>query len=61
MCPPNYDGTMDLFLAFAADTDISEVPDPYYGGDRGFEQVLDLIEAASEGLLREICGENLPE
>ena len=31
-----------------------EVPDPYYGGPRGFEQVLDLIEAAAGGLLTEI-------
>lgn len=28
-----------------------EVPDPYYGGDEGFEQVLDLLEDACEGLL----------
>ena len=28
-----------------------EVPDPYYGGDQGFEQVLDLLEDACEGLL----------
>jgi protein-tyrosine phosphatase len=28
-----------------------EVPDPYYGGDDGFEQVLDLLEDACEGLL----------
>jgi protein-tyrosine phosphatase len=28
-----------------------EVPDPYYGGDRGFEQVLDLLEDACGGLL----------
>ncbi|MBL1432521.1 MAG: low molecular weight phosphotyrosine protein phosphatase, partial [Gammaproteobacteria bacterium] len=32
----------------------TEVPDPYYGGDNGFEQVLDLVEAASMGLLKTI-------
>ncbi|KHJ51760.1 low molecular weight phosphotyrosine protein phosphatase [Halomonas sp. NyZ770] len=32
----------------------SDVPDPYYGGDEGFEQVLDLIERASQGLLDEL-------
>jgi protein-tyrosine phosphatase len=32
-----------------------EVPDPYYGGADGFSQVLDLVEAASEGLLQQIC------
>ncbi len=29
----------------------SEVPDPYYGGDGGFERVFDICQAASEGLL----------
>ena len=29
----------------------TEVPDPYYGGDEGFELVLDLLEDACEGLL----------
>jgi len=29
----------------------SEVPDPYYGGEQGFEHVLDLLEDACEGLL----------
>jgi protein-tyrosine phosphatase len=28
-----------------------DVPDPYYGGERGFEDVLDLVEAACRGLL----------
>jgi protein-tyrosine phosphatase len=28
-----------------------DVPDPYYGGDDGFEHVLDLVEAACRGLL----------
>jgi protein-tyrosine phosphatase len=27
------------------------IPDPYHGGDQGFEHVLDLIEEASEGLM----------
>jgi protein-tyrosine phosphatase len=30
-----------------------DVPDPYYGGSDGFEHVLDLIEAAAEGLVAE--------
>jgi len=45
-----------LFLEFAPDADISEVPDPYYGGVNGFEHVLDLVEAASQGLLRHLRG-----
>jgi low molecular weight protein-tyrosine phosphatase len=31
-----------------------EVPDPYYGAAGGFEEVLDLVQAACEGLLAEI-------
>ncbi|HET7757332.1 MAG TPA: low molecular weight protein-tyrosine-phosphatase [Steroidobacteraceae bacterium] len=40
-----------LFLEFAPDAEPAEVPDPYYGGPNGFEEVLDLVEAASRGLL----------
>ena len=43
-----------LFLEFAPDMGTDEVPDPYYGGGNGFEHVLDLIEAASLGLIRHI-------
>jgi protein-tyrosine phosphatase len=31
-----------------------DVPDPYYGGDDGFERVLDLVTHACEGLLKEL-------
>jgi protein-tyrosine phosphatase len=40
-----------LFLEFAPQQDLREVPDPYYGGPNGFEEVLDLVEAAARGLL----------
>ncbi|MEW6446363.1 MAG: low molecular weight protein-tyrosine-phosphatase [Pseudomonadota bacterium] len=40
-----------LFMGFAPDYGVREVPDPYYGGERGFEQVLDMVEAAATGLL----------
>ena len=33
-----------------------DVPDPYYGGPDGFEDVLDLVEAACRGLLDEVRG-----
>jgi protein-tyrosine phosphatase len=39
-----------LFLEYAPQVGVSEVPDPYYGGPNGFEHVLDLIEAAARGL-----------
>jgi protein-tyrosine phosphatase len=43
-----------LFLEFAPDAAVAEVPDPYYGGPNGFEEVLDLVEAAAQGLLRHL-------
>ena len=43
-----------LLMDFAPHWNKSEVPDPYYGGQNGFEQVLDQVEAASEGLLTTI-------
>lgn len=40
-----------LLLEYAPDTGLLAVPDPYYGGDGGFERVYDLIEAGCQGLL----------
>jgi protein-tyrosine phosphatase len=40
-----------LFLEFAPHADSEDVPDPYYGGPNGFEEVLDLVETAARGLL----------
>jgi len=52
--PPQTRDRLRLFLDFAPETGISEVPDPYYGGPNGFENVLDLIEAASRGLVQHL-------
>lgn len=43
----------ELFLRYAGRPG-EAVPDPYFGGDEGFERVLDLIESASDGLIVEI-------
>lgn len=40
-----------LLLDFAATDSEPDVPDPYYGGRTGFEQVIDLIETAVPGLI----------
>lgn len=45
---------IQFFLDYATDYDEYEVPDPYYGGDQGFERVFEMIESASNGLLEEI-------
>jgi protein-tyrosine phosphatase len=52
--PPRVRERIRLFLEFAPDADTRAVPDPYYGGARGFEEVLDLVEAAARGLIRHL-------
>lgn len=49
-CPEEYRDKLSLFLSHS-DSDMDEVPDPYFGGSRGFELVLDLIEQASDDIL----------
>lgn len=44
---------LDLFLR-RYEGAVDEVPDPYYRGEDGFEQVLDLVEQACDGLLLEV-------
>ncbi|WP_299236283.1 low molecular weight protein-tyrosine-phosphatase [uncultured Halomonas sp.] len=51
--PEGLDAHMGLFLEFAGHPDVA-VPDPYYGGEDGFEEVLDLVERAADGLLEDI-------
>lgn len=47
---------IQLMLSFSSTTDLKEVPDPYYGGENGFDHVLDLLESACSGLLSAIRG-----
>jgi len=43
-----------LMCDFATRFSDREVPDPYYGGNQGFEHVMDLLEDACDGLLKEL-------
>ena len=54
IAPESARGKIQLFLDYAPEQLLREVPDPYFGGPTGFEDVLDLIEAASWGLLRRL-------
>ena len=49
-CPPEHHAKLRLLVPGR------DVPDPYYGGAEGFERVLDMVEAACAGLLREMTG-----
>lgn len=53
--PSNASAELDLFLR-RYQLELDEVPDPYYGGEAGFEQVLDLLEQACDALLIELKG-----
>lgn len=53
ICPVEFTHKLSLFLSHS-EMAFDEIPDPYYGGDRGFEFVLDLIEEGSEGILKKL-------
>lgn len=54
ICPEEHSQKISLFMDYTPVFEQSSVPDPYYGGKSGFETVLDMIEAASQGLLNRI-------
>ncbi|MCL6555594.1 MAG: low molecular weight phosphotyrosine protein phosphatase [Burkholderiales bacterium] len=54
LCPQTHAHKLSLFMEYARNFREREVPDPYYGGPAGFEQVLDMVEDASRGLLEHI-------
>lgn len=51
MAAPAHRDRIALLLDHAPHTGLREVSDPYYGDDSDFAQVLDLVEAAADGLL----------
>jgi low molecular weight protein-tyrosine phosphatase len=57
VAPPGTEDRIQLLRSFdpAGDGDL-DVPDPYYGGDAGFDDVLDQVEAACRGLLVHVRG-----
>jgi protein-tyrosine phosphatase len=50
-CPPQFRHKVKRIMQYAKRFDSPVVPDPYYGGDKGFEVVLDYLEDACDGLL----------
>lgn len=50
-CPPQHRHKVKLMMSYASHSPADEVPDPYYGGGRGFDTVLDYLEDACAGLL----------
>ena len=58
-CPKRHRHRLHLMMDFAASRSEREVPDPYYGGDDGFDRVFDLVTEAAQGLLDTIRSEHL--
>lgn len=46
---------LSLLLDFVEDCELTDVPDPYYGGPMGFEQVLELTRQGGLGFLKHLC------
>lgn len=49
-----YKTKVRLICEFVSNSSIKDIPDPYYGGTEGFEQVIDLLWDACNGLLEEV-------
>jgi protein-tyrosine phosphatase len=58
-CPKRYQDRLHLMMDFAEGRSEREVPDPYYGGDEGFNRVFDMVTEAAQGLLAQIRAEHL--
>jgi protein-tyrosine phosphatase len=53
-CPDEYQHKLHRLTDFCTEFHVSQVPDPYYGGEAGFEIVLDLVEDACDRLLEHV-------
>ncbi len=57
IAPQSLQYKIALFLDYAENFEDQEVPDPYYGGAKGFQFVLDLVEDASDGLIKRLTNQ----
>ena len=55
VAPSNYSGVIGLFLDYAKHLDMTEVPDPYYGGSDSFHRVIEMLEQAADGLIENMA------
>jgi protein-tyrosine phosphatase len=54
-CPPLHQRKVRRLTEFCLTHDSPVVPDPYHGGEKGFEHVLDLVEDACQGLIQHVA------
>jgi len=53
-CPARFQDKLHLFTEYCSASTLQDVPDPYYGQPKDFEQVLDIIEDGCNGLVSHI-------
>ena len=53
-CPTEHLPKLGLFLEYAEGIGVDEVPDPYYGGEDGFEHVFQLLDEACERIAKRL-------
>ena len=58
--PQGYAGHLGLLMAFAEETGVSEVPDPYFGTRARFDEVVRLVEAACAALAVRLVNSRSP-
>ena len=56
-CPAEHRAKLGLLMSYARSSEAVEVSDPYYGGEKGFEVVLDYCENAVRGLLETLMSQ----
>lgn len=54
LCPRGQEHRIQMFLGYAPELGVLDMPDPYFGAGDGFEKVFDMVEACARGLLAEI-------
>nr|VFK09469.1 MAG: protein-tyrosine phosphatase [Candidatus Kentron sp. LPFa] len=52
---PKYLSKLHKMTEFCRQTHVKEVPDPYYGGECGFREALDILEDACSGFLQHLA------
>jgi len=57
LAPAGEEGKLRLLRDFDPDAPGTDVPDPYYGGDEGFDEVLTMVERACHALLEQVRAE----
>jgi protein-tyrosine phosphatase len=53
--PAGAPARIDLVMSLDPDYGLDEVPDPYYGGDDGFQRVIDMLDCAAARLVEELA------